>query len=114
MTTFSDGPAKGKRLMLRRTPIFLRVVVGPDGAVDALDQLDDEPRPDERLYAYRFVRDGGSVHINSRDASGRRNGGFYRIAEYAPVEPQPADDQMRAWAAWVAWTEARYAQEAAS
>lgn len=111
MTTFTAGPAKGKTLMLQRASIFLRVVVGPDGEVDALDQLDDEPRPDERLYAYRFSKDGGSIHINSCDSRGHRNGGFFRIAEYSPVEPQPADDQMRTQAAWVAWTRASYARE---
>ena len=38
MTTFQDGPAKGMTLMLKRTPVYLRVVCSL-GKVDALDQL---------------------------------------------------------------------------
>jgi hypothetical protein len=102
----------GKTLLLKRTPLFLRVVIGADGSVDALDQPDDEPRPDERLYAYRFSADKGGAFVDGRDDRGRRIGGAYRITEYSPVEPQPGDDEMRTRARWVAWCEATHAREA--
>lgn len=45
MTTFTDGPAAETVLELRRAPKFLRVVRDADGTVDALDQLNDTPKP---------------------------------------------------------------------
>jgi hypothetical protein len=100
MTTFLDGPAKGKTLMLRRTPKYLRVVVDQDGAVDALDQLEDAPRPDERVFAYILQENKGSVHLNM----GRGRGGFYTLAGYKLISPQPDDTLLRANAAWRRWT----------
>jgi len=51
MTRFLDGPAEGVTLMLRRAPIYLRVVHrGTEW--DALDALDDRPTPDETIYVY--------------------------------------------------------------
>lgn len=52
--TFLDGPGKGQGLNLKRAPLFLRLVVKPDGRIDALDQLEDRPADEERLYAYRL------------------------------------------------------------
>jgi hypothetical protein len=102
MTTFQDGPAKGKTLMLKRTPIFLRVVI--DGMkVDALDQLEDTPLPREKLVAYVAARDLGAIHLNAK--GGR--GGFYRRAEYKLVPIQPTDGEMRDPESWSRWCHAQ-------
>lgn len=49
MIEFLDGPAGNKTLELRRAPVYLRVVIDADGNIDALDQLDDRPKEDERI-----------------------------------------------------------------
>lgn len=70
MTRFTDGPAQGLVLMLRRAARFLRVV--HDGKkFDALDQLNDRPRPEERI---------GTQFDNIHDAmnKGRARQGDYR------------------------------------
>lgn len=105
MTTFTDGPAAGTTLSLRRAPLFLRVVRGP-GGIDGLDQLDDRPAIDEELFAYRKVEDRGMVHINARDKRGRHCGGFFAMATYQFVDAQPDDSTMRTNMKWAAWAEA--------
>jgi hypothetical protein len=100
MTRFTDGPAAGKTLMLRRAPVFLRVVRNAKGEWDALDQLGDQPEPSETIVAYRKVKDDGWVHLRSAK---RGASGFYLSAQYAVVDPQPDDSTMRSTQAWRAW-----------
>ncbi len=104
MTTFTDGPAKGQNLMLRRAPYLLRVCLERDltGAVvkcDALDQPEDDAGPGEELHAYRLT--GRPVPCHIRASGGR--GGFYQIGTYEVVPEQPTDAQMRDNAAWTEW-----------
>lgn len=103
MTHFEGGPAQGQTLMLKRSPILLRVVLGLEG-FDALDQLGDEPRPDERVYLYRLQREPGWMHLNCRGTKNPKAGGRYPVAtyEYLPSD-QPPDEAMRSTHAWVAW-----------
>lgn len=98
MTTFEDGPAKGKTLMLHRAAMFLRVVESK-GEIDALDQLTDKANPKEKIYAYKIIGDAGFCHIR---ASGGR-GGFYPIAKYRLYSQQPSDADMRDNEAWTKW-----------
>lgn len=97
MTSFDNGPAKGQRLMLKRAPLFLRVVEA-GGKFDALDQLADEPEAGERLFAYRRVGEVGMCHIHRKGG-----GGWFTIANYALVAQQPDDATMRDTTAWRAW-----------
>jgi hypothetical protein len=100
MTTFTDGPAKGQKLMLHRVCVFLRVVRGADGKWDALDQLVDEPKAEEKLYAYTIVGQPSMMHLNC----GRNSrSGFYACADYRLVEPQPSDEDMRSNGRWTKW-----------
>lgn len=101
-TRFHGGPADGKVLCMARAPVFLRVVVEGD-AVDALDLLDDEPKVSETLHAYRKVSDDGTVHVDGRDASGKRFGRWYACATYRINDDQPDDAVMRDAAAWRKW-----------
>lgn len=100
MTTFDDGPAAGKTLLLRRAPLFLRVVVNSmTGEIDALDQPGDEPRPGEVLHAYVLTARPHWAHI--RASKGR--GGAYTGGPYKLVEPQPSAKQMATTLAWSLW-----------
>ncbi len=103
MTTFKNGPASGKSLMLKRAPHFLRVTQCGD-AIDALDQIEDSPRADEALTAYEIVGKATSCHLrlcgNARKASG-----FYMMATYTMVFPQPDEATMRDNELWRQWAE---------
>lgn len=103
MTHFEDGPAKDKTLMLKRAPRFLRVV-DENGQFDALDQLDDAPRPDEKIYVYERVGKVGMIHINT----GRKNqGGVFPMATYRFIENQPDDAVMRNRDQWQSYCRAK-------
>lgn len=78
MTTFLDGPAEGQCLLLKSAPSVLTVVVNSRDKWDALDQPDDEVRPDELTFTYDRVGEPGFVHVNR----GRGQGGFYALATY--------------------------------
>jgi hypothetical protein len=108
MIHFVDGPAEGTRLNLARAPYFLRVVIQPLGAVDALDQLDDEPLPGESIHVYRMVGEPSFVIACSRG----KNGGCRRmtIAEYRLHECQPEHAVARDREQWSRWAEEEYAR----
>ncbi len=103
MISFLDGPAAGRTLAPKRAPAYLRVVHGKEGW-DALDQLEDEPRPGEELFAYCLVSRPTAYHLLC--GRGRRGNasGWYWNAEYRVVDPQPDQatlantDKWRAWA----------------
>ena len=100
MVTFMDGPAELKTLMLRRAPLFLRVVLKPRGDWDDLDQLGDEPAANETIVVYRKVHDDGEVHIN-----GAKVKGWFRRANYYLHDEQPGDETARNTSKWRAWCE---------
>lgn len=104
MTNFLDGPAMGQVLLLRRSPLFLRVVQAQGGEWDALDQLDDTPKPREKLFVYRLVKTEGRIHICRR--GGR--GGMYSRALYTLHDTQPADETLRLTRMWRDWCADEY------
>lgn len=101
---FIDGPAAGESLALRRIPVLLRVVQSRAGKWDALDQLDDEPKPTETIFLYRRRDDLGITHyfVCSR-GRGKRESGVYWNAKYAVLPEQPTDEEVRETAAWRQW-----------
>lgn len=104
MITFKQGPADGKSLNLQRVPIYLRVVVDDAGAIDALDQIDDSPRPSETVYAYKLLEHRGTAHIDGRDPkTGKRYGKWIQIASYQLCEDQPTPEESRDTTAWQSW-----------
>lgn len=102
MTKFLDGPAKGQVLMLKRAPMFLRVTRAGD-KWDALDLLGESPQPEETLFAYELAVSRGVAHINM----GGCGSGYYTMADYRQVLPQPDQLVMRNLPAWEDWC--RYA-----
>lgn len=119
MTRFEDGPCKRAILHLQRTPIMLRVTMvfhhgngertgfGEwDGqpTFDALDQLDDVPKPEEKIFVYRLKDHSGVRFVDGRDKkTGKRWGRSERIATYALYPTQPGDEILRDTAKWQQW-----------
>src|SRR4051794_15524071 len=114
MSTFIDGPAAGVHLMLRRAPVMLRTVTTGGGKWDALDQPNDQPAADERIYLYRAVPGTAfGMHLNCGRGKNREAGGIYQSADYQFVEPQPDDVTLRDSAKWVEFCDALQRAEAA-
>lgn len=101
MIEFLDGPATGAKLNLKRTPVFLRVVMDQERQVDALDLPDDKPRAGERIYAYRIV-DGTVI---TGFLCGLKGKGClqFRSALYKLCDTQPSIGTMVDHDKWVAW-----------
>ena len=116
MTTYVSlrvGVSRGM-LPLRRTPKFLRfVLTGSDWAtLDALDQLDDEPREGEHVVA-AVLKESSTMHLDGV-RNGRRFGAWRKVVTYEPVTPQPPQDLLRDAAKWREWATAQAAGEAAT
>ncbi len=104
MTTFEDGPAKDKILSLARAPVFLRVTE-KDGKFDALDQVEDTPRPGEFMHVYKLVSYDGGAFVDGRDKkTGKRTGGYMVIARYKLYSEQPSQDTLGDTKKWQEWT----------
>jgi hypothetical protein len=84
MTTFTGGPADGKAMRLRRSPLFLRVAFTGDG-IRVLDRLGDNPLVGEGVACYRRLT---VVAAHSR---------------YDLSDEQPCDATMRYERNWQAW-----------
>jgi hypothetical protein len=103
-----DGPAAGKQLTLWRAPLYLRVVIAPNGRVDALDQLADEPRDYERVFVYH----GRGLFNWRRDRTIVCPPGPLTSGEYVWM-PDVDGEQLRETAAWRAWAGSQPAEQAA-
>lgn len=101
MIHFLDGPAAGVKLMLKRAPVLLRVTHHVmSGKWDALDQLDDQPDPDERIYVYRVAGPVSHCHIRCAEPA---PSGWFVMGEYRVLPDQPEDRHTRATEDWRAW-----------
>lgn len=107
MTIFIDGPASGQVLKLQRAPVFLRVVEDTwTGKFDALDQLYDNPQPDEKIHVYIITGQAGMVHVDRRNPeTGKKEGLWFVSASYRYVGDVAADDEVRLFQKWQDWTE---------
>ena len=109
MTEFINGPATGVSLNLARTPIYLRVVHDTAaGTWDALDQLDDVPKPTEEIHVYRIEGEPMRGFWDGTDKRGRRTGGMFIHAQYRHVIRQPDDDTARDAEAWKQWCQTEH------
>jgi len=104
MITFTDGPAEGSKLQLRRTPVFLRVVTAELADVDALDQPDDKPEPHENVFVYLMAENNGGYFLDyTNSKTGKRGGHFQPSAVYSLYDPQPPDVIARDNRTWKVW-----------
>lgn len=93
-------------LSLQRAPKYLRFVVKDVGnptkrAWDALDQLDDQPEPDETVMAAVKWYEG-QIHVD-RTVDGKRVGEWYPTATYELVAESPPDEVLRSTELWRKW-----------
>lgn len=115
MVKFLNGPAAGQVLMLKRAPDLLRVTCAryqdaqKAPKFDALDQLGDEPRPEETLYAYRRTEAACTVHVRL-GGKAKHASGFYAHANYELCTMQPTDEQMRDTEQWRTWCRTHHKQ----
>lgn len=105
MIEFVDGPASGVSLRLFRTPIMLRVVRSQKGEWDALDQVDDSPKPDEAICVYKMQAFRGRAFICRRPKSAS---GLYLMATYSYFADQPTDAECRSNEAWGEWCKQQF------
>lgn len=112
MIRLIDGEAAGETLMLRRAPKLLRVVKSPRGNWDALDQLSDQPKPNEKIFVYQRRDDleVGTYHLCIR-GKGKKEGGWYARASYSVLPSQPADELVRTTDAWRQWASEKVGAE---
>ena len=102
MIILHGGPADGA-YAVTRAPLFLRALVSPSGKTDVLDQLDDEPRPRERVSVYRRTTTPDQIGVvficgRSRSASGPSVSAAY---EHLPDVDGQAVRETAAWRSWV-------------
>lgn len=103
MIRFSDGPAEGQYLMLRRAPLYLRVVFDTiEQKWDALDQIPDAPAAGDVIYVYRREGAAGYAMIDWTER-GRRRGGRFASGVYQLAAEQPDDATARDKDKWQAW-----------
>jgi hypothetical protein len=106
MIRFTDGPAAGKMLLLRRAPLYLRVVFDTiRQRWDALDQLADTPGAGDVVFVYRRTGTPHAAFIDWTER-GKRVGRCVPVASYAVCAEQPADAAVRDTAAWREWCRA--------
>lgn len=108
MSRFLDGPAVDVGLLLRRAPLYLRVVMDRGGTWDALDQLDDTPTDDEQVHVYRREGPATMVHVDFQRGRGKGpRSAWYQGGDYRHVAQQPDEATMRDTVAWRAWCQAQ-------
>ena len=106
ITVTLDHPLfRGKALRLARTPKYLRFVCSNlaskwRDSLDALDQLDDEPKEEYILAA--VIDRKGNIHVDGIE-NGCRFGRWELYVTYRLVEPQPSQELMRDREQWQAW-----------
>lgn len=100
--TFINGPAQRTVLNLERIPKFLRVVIDSNGAVDALDQPDDEPRESEKVYAYRSIF---QIRGFICKVKGHKGCMQFQNAQYRMLVMQPEESILRSGKLWRKWVE---------
>ena len=97
MLSLKDGPCQGT-YMCKRAPMFLRAVIDDKGKGDCLDQLEDMPAENEKVYVYMREGEAGTVHLNY----GGGRGGWYALAEYKFL-PKVDGEVLRDNQAWQTW-----------
>lgn len=93
-----DGPCKGAYLV-KRCPMFLRAVPNGTGENDLLDQVEDSPAKDEKIFIYQMEGNPGWIHLSM---SPKSKSGFYAMAKYRYL-PEIDGERFRDNAVWQEW-----------
>lgn len=98
----------GTALMIRRAPPLLRFVVTGDDSrtLDALDQLDDTPKPGERVIVARREKEATPCHMKF-GGKAKGNSGWYLMVKYTSVADPPPDAVVRDTERWRDWCRER-------
>lgn len=100
-----DGPCQGDYLV-KRAPVFLRAVKKGTGETDLLDQLDDTPAKDEKVYIYHTEGIVGWVHIHGN----KKVQGWWALAKYRFI-PDVDGEKFRNNTAWQEWADKEWKNE---
>lgn len=106
------GTMRGPLHVLRDPlPRFIRFVIQGTHwpTLDVLDQIGDEPKPNEHVIAAVKV-DESVVHFDGT-RNGKRCGWNEHSATYEPVPEQPPQDTLRNAALWREWAMSHFTQE---
>ncbi len=105
MLTLVDGPCAGT-FMVKRAPLFLRAVLKAQldgtGETDVLDQIDDTPTANEKVYVYKMEGQASAIHINASGKGGKDLTGFWAMANYRYL-PDVDGEQLRDNEKWQSW-----------
>ena len=101
MLNLQDGPVKGV-YYCKRAPVFLRAVIDTNGDKDCLDQINDLPKPTEKVYVYQLQGEAGWMHIQARGKGGKGLSGFYATGDYKHL-PDVEGEALRDNSAWQEW-----------
>lgn len=100
MVTLVDGPCVGT-YMVKRAPTFLRAVqiinFFGEGETDLLDQIEDTPDDDEKVFVYKREGDAFRAHIH-----GPKVTGWYQVANYRFL-PEVDGETLRDNKQWQDW-----------
>jgi len=96
MLNLLDGPVKGI-YYCKRAPVFLRAVIDANGDKDCLDQINDEPKPTEKVYIYKLQGEPGQIHLY-----GTKIRGFYAMGDYEHL-PDVDGEKLRDNHLWQEW-----------
>lgn len=97
-----DGPCKGDYLV-KRAPVFLRAVRKETGEADLLDQVNDLPAKNEKVFVYQIEGEAGWIHLKMAE---RSQSGFYALAKYRFM-PDVDGEELRDNTIWQDWAIAR-------
>ena len=99
MIELLDGPGRGQVFSVRLAPRLLRVVRGPRGRWDCLNEPDDVARDAETIHVYqRQIGTFMQFHVKCRK---RSESGFFQSGKYefVKVDAESLRDN-RAWNVW--------------
>jgi hypothetical protein len=97
--------------MVKRAPQFLRAVktehLFSEIKTDVLDQPEDAPAGDEKVYVYQIQGRAGTIHLNARGRDGKDITGWWALASYRYL-PDVDGEALRDNDRWQAWATAKF------
>lgn len=98
MCKLLDGPGAGQSFVVKRCPVFLRVVHSKASGWDVLNEKDDTPKDDEEVYVYQRVSEPVKAFV---DGTGLHT--LMVIAEYKFLDLMIGENLIRSNENWKWW-----------